>query len=54
MVLIAVGLGLITGRIVDNLDIKGLDHIGVPAFICLFIGIALLTYHQMVKKETNS
>lgn len=54
LVLIAVGLGLIVGRTVDKMDLDGLENIGVPAFVCLFIGIALYGYYLLSRKDSEN
>ncbi|MCB0476635.1 MAG: hypothetical protein KDC84_00630 [Crocinitomicaceae bacterium] len=52
MVLIAVGLGLFLGNVIqENHSIPGSD-VAIPALICLFIGIALFAYHGMARKES--
>ncbi|MEZ4938490.1 MAG: DUF6249 domain-containing protein [Crocinitomicaceae bacterium] len=52
LVLIAVGLGLFLGNIIqENSSLPGSD-VAIPALICLFIGIALFAYHNMAKKES--
>jgi hypothetical protein len=52
MVLIAVGLGLLLGSLVDKSDVFPGGDVAIPSFICLFIGIALFAHHKMVKKES--
>ena len=54
MVLIAVGLGLFIGNVVEKMDAFPGNDVAIPAFICLFIGIALFMHHSMVKKEIES
>ena len=51
LVLIAVGLGLFLGRVIENSDMIPGGEIAMPALICLFIGIALFAHYKMVKKE---
>lgn len=54
MVLIAVGLGLFLGNWVEKTNAFPGGDVAIPAFICLFIGIALFAYHRMAKNEIDS
>lgn len=51
LVLLAVGLGLITGSWVDKTEVLPISGIGIPSFICIFIGIALLISSRLSKKS---
>ncbi len=53
MVLIAVGLGLFLGNIVQEMESFPASDVAIPAFICLFIGIALFAHHSMTKNEVD-
>lgn len=51
MVLIAVGLGLALGSVIQESDsIPGHD-VAIPSLICIFIGLALFLHHQIAKKK---
>lgn len=54
MILIAVGLGLFLGNIVQEMESFPANDVAIPAFICLFIGIALFVHHSMTKKEIDA
>lgn len=52
LILLAVGLGLMVGSWIDKTNILPLDGVGVPSFICLFIGIALLISSRYKSKQS--
>lgn len=52
LVLLAIGLGLMVGSWVEKTNILPLDGVGIPSFICLFIGIALIISSRYKVKKS--
>lgn len=51
LVLLAIGLGLIVGSWVDKTHVLPVDGLGIPSFICVFIGAALLINARLNTKK---